>query len=116
MATTPLLLSPSRMLKNISLFLQRNARVSDTGLVYLIRIYTTILVTLAVIIIAAIHCVYSFIVPFIFRMNHIDATNWTLRFQLITVQLASFPLWFDSWWSLFRLRDMHVDGASVTQL
>ena len=41
-------------------------------------------------------------------MNHIDATNWTLRFQLITVQLMSFPLWLDTWWSLYMLRHVQV--------
>ena len=73
-------------------------------------------------------------------MNHIDQTNWTLRFQLITVQLISFPLWLDTWWSLYQLRHVQespaasppprrllmipcmpctcsqVDGASVSQL
>ena len=49
-------------------------------------------------------------------MNHIDATNWTLRFQLITVQLMSFPLWLDTWWSLYMLKNVQVDGVSVSQL
>jgi hypothetical protein len=76
----------------------------------------TLLVTFTALVVASLHAVYSFIVPFIFRMNHIDATNWTLRFQLITVQLMSFPLWLDTWWSLYLLKSVQVDGVSVSQL
>ena len=46
-------------------------------------------------------------------MNHIDATNWTLRFQLITAQLMSFPLWVDTWWSLYVLRNVQVNRTQL---
>lgn len=115
-ARTPLLCSPSRLLVLISAFFARSSRTSDTGKVYLIRIYLGLITTFCVLMIASLHAVYSFIVPFIYRMNHIDATNWTLRFQLITVQLMSFPLWLDTWWSLYLLQRIHVDGVSVSQL
>lgn len=45
-----------------------------------------------------------------------QSTNWTLRFQLITVQLMSFPLWLDTWWSLYLLKNVQVDGVSVSQV
>ena len=134
-----LLFSPYRLLALLAAFFSRSARTSDTGKVYLIRIYMAFLVTFAILVrssslhaclfpttwtrqllpasdgsalgllahrpnsaavlsttvapihlfphvvfvqlIASLHAVYSFIVPFIFRMNHIDQTNWTLRFQ-----------------------------------
>ena len=34
------------------------------------------------IVIAVIHCFYSFIIPFIYRIVFIDEDNWTLRFQV----------------------------------
>ena len=34
------------------------------------------------IVIAVIHCLYSFIIPFIYRIVFIDEDNWTLRFQV----------------------------------
>lgn len=113
---TPLVCSPRRSLSSLGTFLGRNTRTSDMGKVYLIRVYMVIMVSLAIVLISTLHCVYSFIIPFIYRIEHIDAANWTLRFQLISVQLMSFPLWLDSWWSLYRLQDMHVDGISVSQL
>jgi len=115
-AATPVMCSPNRLFAMSIAFFARSARTSDTGKVYLIRIYLTLLVTFTVLLVAALHAVYSFIVPFIFRMNHIDSTNWTLRFQLITVQLMSFPLWLDTWWSLYLLKNVQVDGVSVSQL
>ena len=115
-ATTPVFCSPSRMWNLVSAFFSRSARTSDTGKVYLIRIYMSLLVAFGVLLIASLHTVYSFLVPFIFRMNHVDPTNWTLRFQLITVQFMSFPLWIDTWYSLYMLRAVQVDGVSVSQL
>ena len=35
---------------------------------------------------------------------------------MITVQLISFPMWLDSWWCLLSVRNMLVDGVSVSQL
>ena len=40
---------------------------------------------MCVIAIAVLHCSYSFVVPFVYRMVHVDEQNWRLRFQLITV-------------------------------
>lgn len=71
-AATPVMCSPNRLFAMSIAFFARSARTSDTGKVYLIRIYLTLLVTFTVLLIAALHAVYSFIVPFIFRMNHID--------------------------------------------
>ena len=62
------------------------------------------------------HCTYSFLVPFIYRIVFIDEANWTLRFQVVTVQLISFPLWIDSVFCLTQVKNMLVDGVSVSQL
>ena len=70
--------------------------------------------TFVFVVIAIIHCVYSFIIPFIYRIVFIDEDNWTLRFQVITVQLISFPMWLDSWWCLLSVRNMLVDGWADT--
>ena len=43
--------------------------------------------TFVFVVIAIIHCVYSFIIPFIYRIVFIDEDNWTLRFQVITVRV-----------------------------
>lgn len=66
--STPLLLSPSKMLFLAGQFFSRNVRSSDTGKVYLIRIYLTLGITFACLVIASLHTVYSFIIPFMFRM------------------------------------------------
>merc|ERR1719482_142455 len=71
-ATTPVLCSPSRLCGLLGAFFSRSARTSDTGKVYLIRIYMTLLAAFTVLLVASLHSVYSFIVPFIYRMNHID--------------------------------------------
>ena len=67
---TPLLFSPSKLSALVVAFFGRNVRTSDTGKVYLIRIYLTLGVTIAVLTVASLHTVYSFIIPFIFRMEH----------------------------------------------
>ena len=114
--TTPLLLSPVRIYHLLSTFFAINARSVDVGTVYLIRIYLVLINTFVFIVIAVIHCIYSFIIPFIYRIVFIDESNWTLRFQVITVQLISFPMWVDSWWCLRSVGHMLVDGVSVSQL
>jgi hypothetical protein len=114
--TTPLLLSPVRIYNTLSTFFAVNARSVDVGTVYLIRIYLCVVNSFVFIVIAVIHCFYSFIIPFIYRIVFIDEDNWTLRFQVITVQLISFPMWVDSWWCLRSVRHMLVDGVSVSQL
>jgi hypothetical protein len=50
-ATNPLLCSPQRIQMLITAFFSRSARTSDTGKVYLIRIYMTLLITAAMLII-----------------------------------------------------------------
>ena len=37
------------------------------------------------IVIAVMHCFYSFVIPFIYRIVFIDEDNWTLRFQVTTL-------------------------------
>ena len=78
-ATVPILCSPSRVSILLVAFFSRSARTSDTGKVYLIRIYMTILVTFTVLLVASLHTVYSFMVPFIFRMNHIGKSTEPFR-------------------------------------
>ena len=78
-ATVPILCSPSRVSVLLVAFFSRSARTSDTGKVYLIRIYMTILVTFTVLLVASLHTVYSFMVPFIFRMNHIGKSTEPFR-------------------------------------
>ena len=114
--TTPLICSPVRIGRLLGSALSRNSRVSDVGTVYLIRLYTLLLCTFAIALITTLHCNYSFIIPFIYRIEFLSEANWRLRFQMITVQLLSFPLWLDAWWSLFTISNMKVDGVSVSQL
>ena len=114
--STPLLLSPVRLWRLFLTFFSGDARTVDIGTVYLIRIYMVLLSAAVLIIIQVLHCSYSFLIPFIYRIVYIDEVNWTMRFQVVTVQLIAFPLWIDSWWCLHRFSDMLVDGVSVSQL
>ena len=90
-SATPLVFSPGRIYSGLAAFFARNVRTSDTGKVYLIRIYLTLGCTLCVCVVASIHTVYSFIIPFIFRMSHVDESNWTLRFQVVILILILHP-------------------------
>ena len=75
--------------------------MSDVGIVYLIRVYVLLLCACAIALIAVLHCNYSFIIPFIYRIESVTSGNWNLRFQLVTTHLLSFPLWLDAWYNLF---------------
>ena len=44
----------------------------DVAMVYLIRIYTVLLCTIALAIVAVLHCQYSFVIPFVYRMVRRD--------------------------------------------
>ena len=139
-----LICQPSVLTKKLMQYFSTSARVTDMGTVYLIRIYFVALASVTLVIIATLHCSYSFLVPFIFRIVYIDEYkldapsnsrvtptlhltplttyrppyryNWTLRFRLISVHLISFPFWLDTWWALRHIDAMLVDGHTVTQL
>ena len=73
-----------------------------------------LLCTVALAIIAVLHCNYSFIIPFIYRIETVTVRNWTMRFQLVTVQMLSFPLWIDALYNLYTLSAMKVDQRVQT--
>ena len=112
----PMLCSPVRSFRFLTTFFAGNARTCDIAMVYLIRIYFVLTSSVALVIIAVLHCQYSFVIPFVYRMVHVDEANWVFRFRLITVHMMSFPLWIDAWWMLATIPKMYVDGVSVSQL
>ena len=67
-----LICQPSVLTKKLMQYFSTSARVTDMGTVYLIRIYFVALASVTLVIIATLHCSYSFLVPFIFRIVYID--------------------------------------------
>eukprot|EP00003_Mantamonas_plastica_P006855 TRINITY_DN1565_c1_g1_i14.p1 TRINITY_DN1565_c1_g1~~TRINITY_DN1565_c1_g1_i14.p1 ORF type:complete len:186 (-),score=60.16 TRINITY_DN1565_c1_g1_i14:452-1009(-) len=74
-----------------AIFSYNNAKFGRLDYVYLYKYYHLLISTSNLLLLFVFQAVYTFILPDIFRINHVLDTTWGFRFRVITVQLMMIP-------------------------